>query len=90
MSNAKEELREALRQTVDETLMKTPMLETVPETARRVTSAVIEALTLNEVTAGWLITGSHVRKVEETDLTDPGDENWTYIAYCEPPEGDED
>lgn len=51
--------------------------------------SVVEALTANEVTDGWLITGKRILKVEETSLTDPGDENWAYDVYCTPPEDDD-
>lgn len=58
--------------------------------AQILADAVMAALTNNNVAQGWLITGDIVRHVEETDLTDPGGEFWTYTAYCDRPGEDED
>lgn len=87
MSTPREQLRDLLRTVVNEYYEDPDDYE---DNVKPLADDLLAALTANEVTAGWLITGDKIRIVEETSLTDPGDENWAYQVYCTPPEDDAD
>ncbi|HEV2346402.1 MAG TPA: hypothetical protein VGS97_20050 [Actinocrinis sp.] len=87
MSTAREQLLEMVRKVVDQYFGDSDDYE---DNVKPMADDLLAALTANEVTEGWLITGKRILKVEETSLTDPGDENWAYDVYCTPPEDDED
>lgn len=86
MSMARDQLRDVILGVLDEYFEDPDDYE---DHIKPMADDLIAALTANEFTAGWLITGSDVYQVEETDLTDPGDENWTYVVYCEVPDEEE-
>lgn len=86
MSTARNELLEVVRKVAGEYFEDPDDYE---DHIKPLADDILAALAAGAVTEGWLITGKRILKVEETSLTDPGDENWTYVAYCEPPEGDE-